>query len=93
MAKIIDAVRRAGIYDNTVIIIIADHGGIRTNHGGRTMMEMETPFIIAGKGIAPKGEFAESMMQYDIAATVAAILDLDSPQVWVGRPMNQVFAR
>lgn len=93
IGQIIDAIKEAGIYDKSVIIITSDHGGIGTNHGGRTMQEMETPFIIAGKGIKKMGKFNESMMQYDVAATVAAILDLKQPQVWTGRPMKQVFKR
>lgn len=90
---IIDAIKKAGIYDNTVIIITADHGGINTGHGGRTMQEMETPFFIAGKGITQSGRFDESMMQYDIASTIATILGTPQPQVWTGRPMKQVFTR
>ncbi|MFA6767644.1 MAG: alkaline phosphatase, partial [Parabacteroides sp.] len=41
-----------------------------------------------------KGHVIEgSMMQYDVAATVAAIFNLKQPQVWVGRPMTEVFVK
>mgnify|MGYP002227408259 FL=1 len=36
-------------------------------------------------------EFHESMMQYDVASTIAYIFGLQQPQVWIGRPMTQVF--
>ncbi|MDR3095345.1 MAG: alkaline phosphatase, partial [Bacteroidales bacterium] len=36
--------------------------------------------------------FEESMMQFDVAATIAYIFGLEQPQVWIGRPMKQVFA-
>ena len=52
---------------------------------------METPFIISGKGVRKGGEFQESMMQFDVASTIAYIFDLEQPQVWIGRPMKQVF--
>ena len=55
------------------------------------MMEMETPFIIAGKNIKQGGEFQESMMQFDVAPTIAAVFHLEQPQVWIGRAMEQVF--
>jgi len=90
-ARIIAAIKEAGIYDDTIIIVTADHGGIERGHGGKTMNEMETPFIIAGKGVRQGGEFKESMMQYDVASTIAYIFGLKQPQVWVGRPMKQVF--
>ncbi len=71
----------------------ADHGGIRKGHGGITLQEMEIPFIIAGKGIRKGGEFRESMMQFDTAATLAYIFKLKQPQAWIGRPAKHVFNR
>lgn len=80
------------MWDDTIFIITSDHGGIEKNHGGITMQEMETPFVIFGKGIKSEGkEFRESMMQFDVASTIAYALGLEQPQVWIGRPMVQVF--
>ena len=91
VGRIIQAVEEAGMLKETVFIITADHGGIEKGHGGKTMREMETPFIISGKNIKKGVEFSESMMQYDVASTVAHIFGLKQPQVWIGRPMQQVF--
>ena len=55
------------------------------------MDEMETPFIIAGKGIKKGAVITDSMMQFDIASTLAHIFRIRQPQVWIGRPMMQVF--
>ena len=85
------AIKEAGIWDETIIIVTADHGGIEKGHGGKTMQEMETAFIIAGKNVKKGYEFSESMMQFDCAATIAYIFGLEQPQVWIGRPMKQVF--
>jgi predicted AlkP superfamily pyrophosphatase or phosphodiesterase len=91
IGKIIEAVKKAGIYDETVFIVTSDHGGVNKGHGGKTMPEMETPFIISGKNIRKGLLFDESMMQFDIAPTIGYIFDLEQPQVWTGRPMTQVF--
>ena len=91
VGRIVEATKKAGIYDNTVIIVTADHGGINKGHGGITLQEMETPFVVAGKGICKGGEIQESMMQYDTASTVADILGLTQPQVWTGRPMKSIY--
>lgn len=91
VGRIVEATKKAGIYDNTVIIVTADHGGINKGHGGITLQEMETPFVVAGKGIRKGGEIQESMMQYDTASTVADILGLTQPQVWTGRPMKSIY--
>ena len=91
IGQIIQAVKDAGLLDETIFIVTADHGGIKKGHGGKTMEEMETAFIIAGKGIKKGYEFQESMMQFDCASTIAYIFGLKQPQVWIGRPMVQVF--
>ena len=91
IGQIIKAVEEAGILDQTIFIVTSDHGGIKKGHGGKTMEEMETPFIISGKNIKKGLCFDESMMQFDVASTIASIFSLKQPQVWIGRPMKQVF--
>ncbi len=91
LGEIIQAVKDAGIYDETIFIVTSDHGGIDKGHGGKTMAEMETPFIIFGKNVKKGVKIDESVMQYDVGATIAHIFRLEQPQVWVGRPMKQVF--
>jgi len=91
IGKIIQATKDAGFFDKTIFIITSDHGGINKDHGNKSLEELESPFIISGNGIKKKGEFQESMMQFDVAPTIAFIFGLKQPQIWVGRPMNQVF--
>ncbi len=92
VGQIIQAVKEAGILDDTIFILTSDHGGIGKGHGGKTMQEMETAFIISGKNIKKGLCFDDtSMMQYDVASTIAYIFNLEQPQVWIGRPMKIVF--
>ncbi len=48
IARIIEATKRLGMYDETVFIVTADHGGTGTGHGSTSMEEMQTPFVIFG---------------------------------------------
>lgn len=91
IAQIRQAVEDAGIADETIFIISADHGGIDKGHGGKTMLEMETPFILYGKNIKKGHVITESVMQFDIASTLASIFGLQQPQVWIGRPVKSAF--
>lgn len=92
VGRIVQAVKDAGIYDDTIFIVTSDHGGINKGHGGKTMAEMETPFIICGKNVKSGLQFNDvSMMQFDVASTIAHIFNLEQPQVWIGRPMKFVF--
>ena len=81
----------AGIYDDTVVMMTADHGGINKGHGGQTLEELEIPFIVCGKGIKTQGEISDVMMQYDTAATIAEVFRLKRPQAWRGDPIYSVF--
>ena len=58
-----------------------------------TLDEMLSPFIVYGKGVKKGFEITDAMMQYDVPATVAYILGLKMPQVWVGRPMLSAFGK
>lgn len=93
IARVIKATKDAGIYDDTIFIVTSDHGGIGRGHGAISLNEMETPFIIAGRNIRKGGEFQESMMQFDVAATVSEVFNLERPQVWTGRPIMSVFKK
>ncbi len=91
LAKIIKATEEAGILDETVFVIVSDHGGINKGHGGKTMEEMQTPLTFYGKGIKKGHEIRESVVMYDIAGTLAYLLDVEQPQVWTARPVRSIF--
>ena len=91
VGRIIQALKDAGIYDDTIVMMTADHGGINKGHGGQTLEELEIPFIVCGKGIKTQGEISDVMMQYDTAATIAEVFRLKRPQAWRGDPIYSVF--
>lgn len=93
IGKIIQAVKEAGIMNHTVIIVSADHGGIHKGHGGKTLKEMEIPWIIYGRGVKKGKKLTLSIMTYDTAATIAWIFGLKQPQVWIGRSVKAAFKK
>lgn len=86
--RIVEGIKAAGIYEDSIILLTSDHGHKGTGHGGISMLEMETPFVIWGKGVKKNHEIQETVLEYDIAATVAKILNLPVPQSWRGIPMD-----
>lgn len=91
LVQIVQAVEDAGIMDETVIVVVSDHGGIEKGHGGKTMDEMQTSIVFCGKGIKKGFSIPESTMVYDIAGTLAYMLDVEQPQVWIARPIRSIF--
>ena len=86
--RIVEGIKAAGIYEDSIIMLTSDHGHLGTGHGGTSMLEMETPFVIWGKGVKKNHEIQETVLEYDLAATVAKILNLPVPQSWRGIPMD-----
>ena len=80
---VVDSCKEVGIFDNTLFVITSDHGGHDKSHGQAVMTDLETPFIMFGKGVRP-GEILSPLMQYDVAAILADYLCLDHPCSWRG---------
>lgn len=91
VGEILKAIREAGIEKNTVILFTADHGGIQKGHGSISMQEMQVPWIISGPGIRKNHPLTQSIMAFDMAATIARLFNIKQPQVWIGRPVDEAF--
>ncbi len=91
LGEVMNAIKDAGIADNTLVIISADHGGVGKGHGGETLSEIEIPFILWGKSIKKEHKIKYPIYQYDNAATVAFALGLKTPHAWIGKPAKMGF--
>ena len=86
---IIQAIKDAGIFNETDIVITADHGGQGSGHGGKTEGEIKIPAIFAGPGIKKNFEITDVYMQFDVAPTIAHMFGITQmPQCWIGRCAN-----
>jgi predicted AlkP superfamily pyrophosphatase or phosphodiesterase len=93
IGTILKSIEDAGIAESTLILFTSDHGGINKGHGLITMNEMQIPWIIKGPGIKKDNELLQSIMTFDTAATIAELLKLTVPQVWIGRPVKAAFKK
>lgn len=91
IAAIVKSTKDAGIFNSTMFLICADHGGIGFGHGGESPAEMTVPFMLYGAGIKKGYKIEETVYQYDNAATVAYAMGLRMPQSWIGRPVKGAF--
>lgn len=88
---VMDAVEQSDMSDDTIIILSSDHGGVDKGHGGKSLLEVEIPWIISGKGIPAKGMLSSSIVTYDTGSTIAYLLGVEQPQFWTGRPVMEIF--
>ncbi|MGK9120643.1 hypothetical protein KXS00_22010 [Olivibacter jilunii] len=81
----------AGVADETIIIVSADHGGKDKGHGGKSLDEVQIPWIIHGVGVKKGHELSSPIITYDTASTIAWILGLEEPAVWRGKAVKEAF--
>jgi len=85
------AIEAAGVADNTVLIISADHGGHDKTHGSNSPEDMNIPWIAWGKGVKPNTEIKAPVKTYDSAATALWLLGLPVPDTFAGKPVASAF--
>ena len=91
IAQIVEATKEAGIYDETIFMIVSDHGGINKGHGSISMSEMEAPLVFFGPGVKKGYKIEQPVVRYDTAPTIAYIFGAKCPDVWRGRAMVEIF--
>ena len=91
VGEFVDELERRGWMKDAVIIITADHGGIRYGHGGDSMAEFEIPVILYGKGVTKGKLMKRTNMIYDVAATVAGLLGIEMPWECRGKFLSEAF--
>jgi arylsulfatase A-like enzyme len=52
---------------------------------------MEAPLVFFGKGVKKGHKIDVPVVRYDTAPTIAYILGLQTPDVWRGRAITEVF--
>ncbi|WP_051227719.1 alkaline phosphatase [Gillisia sp. JM1] len=92
VGKLIASLEDKNLMKETIIILTSDHGGNRKSHGGKTLKEVEIPWIAYGKGISNQGEMSTTIVTYDTAATIAFLLGLEIPEFWRGKPVTDIIS-
>jgi choline-sulfatase len=88
---LIDALERAGVFDETAIIITADHGenmgelGIYGDHMTADHWTSNVPLIVRWPGVARQGASESPVYGLDIAPTLADLARVDQPSRWDGK--------
>jgi hypothetical protein len=87
---ILETLENMGLYESTLIIVTADHGGHDTTHGTDMLEDMTIPWIISGFGIQSH-QLSTQVHITDTAATAAFALGLPIPPEWDGVPVTEAF--
>ncbi len=79
--RLLDHVRRAGIYDRSVFLVMGDHGeglGEYNSHFGHihylNKVYTHVPFILSGRGVRGRGARPELVSNLSVAPTLLALV-------------------
>ncbi len=88
VGQVLDAVRQRPQFakEDWLTIMVTDHGGNGTAHGGQTEGERTIPMIISGKGSSCRGIVDEAPGQHVIPATVFQFLGVPVKAEWGWEP-------
>lgn len=87
------AIKKAGIEKNSVIIMSADHGGHDKTHGYNIPEDMTIPWIAWGRKVKKNFTITAPVTTYDTAATALWLLDVPIPSDWDGKPVTSAFTK
>lgn len=90
VGRIVELLKAAGVYEETVIIITADHGenqgelGLYGEHATADAITCRIPMIVKGPGVVA-GTDDGLHYNIDLAPTLADWLGFTAPEAWDGR--------
>lgn len=93
VGRILNALEKNGLSDNTIVIITADHGddhyepGVTLGHGltfNGGLQANRVPMIVHVPGVAPK-VIPETVRLIDVAPTIADLTGVEPSPTWQGR--------
>ena len=97
VGRLLDALDRLGLTDNTIVVFLSDHGYHLGEHGQwmkQTLFERaaRAPMIVAGPGISSKGRSTSRVVEFlDLYPTLAALAGVQAPQGLHGRSLTPLL--
>jgi predicted AlkP superfamily pyrophosphatase or phosphodiesterase len=88
---VLDAIRKAGLAESSVVIVTADHGGHAKLHGQNIPDDMIVPWIAWGKGVKKHVTLSAPVLTCDTTATALWLLDVPRPAELDGQPVTSAF--
>jgi predicted AlkP superfamily pyrophosphatase or phosphodiesterase len=91
LGRVLEAIEQAGIEQESVVIVTADHGGHKKTHGSRRPEDTTIPWMVRGKDVKRGSAIAGTVGTCDTAATALWLLGLPCRASLDGHPVTGAF--
>lgn len=92
IGQVVDALAAVGELDETVCMVMADHGGHDHGHGTEQPEDMTIPWIAWGAGLRRNHRIQGPVHITDVAPTVLYLLGIPIPEQWQGQVIGEILA-
>jgi arylsulfatase A-like enzyme len=97
LGRVFDALKAAGHEDDTVVVVVSDHGESLGEHGEQTHAvliyeaTLRVPFLLAGPGV-PRGQVLKPRVGLvDVVPTVLGLVGVPAEGAFQGRDLRPAF--
>lgn len=95
LGVVLKSLKDAGVYDETLIILTADHGGFGRSHGANDLRAAFIPWVVVGPGVRKGYDLTRikevAVRTEDTFATAAAFLGIEVAQDIDGKPQRAIY--
>ena len=96
LGGLLEALRRAGVLDETLVVVTSDHGEEMFEHGAGTHQQpyeqtARVPFVLWGPGIPAGLRISDPVQLIDLAPTILSLLGLAAPEAMQGRDLSPLL--
>jgi predicted AlkP superfamily pyrophosphatase or phosphodiesterase len=91
LGHVLEAIQRLGRAEETVTLVLSDHGGHARTHGTEMDEDMLIPWILHGPGVRQGHAIQEPVRIYDTCVTLARLLCLEPSPEWEGRVIHDAL--
>ena len=99
VGRVLDALDRLGLAENTIVVFMSDHGYHLGDHGGLWMKQslfersLRTPMMVAGPGVAVRGGVSRRVVELvDLYPTLADLAGVRAPDGLEGRSLRPLLS-
>ena len=91
IGRLLERMKQEGIYEDTHIFFLSDHGGNGTSHRDFITAVMEVPWGLKGPGIKKGLIMEEPNNHMNTASVILKLFGVEQPKCWIGEIPYSIF--
>ncbi len=91
LGKLIKSIQAKDNFENTTLIVVADHGGKGKDHGHGTVEGMTVPLLVIGPAIKKNYEMKAGIKIQNVAIIAMKVLGVERHKCWTALGVDEIY--